>query len=330
MQQRLIIWHQCRTPQFCTDVRCNFLAALTQNEAETSYRVESRKEPVVDDTTLSLVDAVVIQRPATPDVVNLVAYYTQQRQKYNFNIVLDFDDSLWELHQQASDVLKYIAPGIDYAVVSTRPLKKDLEELFKIKSIVVPNLSSDYLIHKVTPVSNRILYAGNGNHSADFNDSWKEALNGIQEQGWEFHTLGDRIPGINSIHHDAVNTWNFGRTLNAIAPSIYIAPLNPERKINRCKSNLKYIEAAAMGSVFLGSKLPGEGPYNYINEKQQISNENAKEIIERIQFLQDNSKDFIALQDEYLKRKHLAMTDSGTIKMWLEAYLLGKQQQEWR
>lgn len=331
MARHIIVVHSDQA-NYCTDVRFLWPAMQTTNPA-CSHVVQFREIPIHkdDEETLKHVDAVVIQRPVASQWKNIVAYYTHLRAKYDFNIVVEFDDALWELYDTCDDFMKYVKGAINYCTVTTKKLKQEIEKRYGIKTIVVPNGVADNLIHPSMGTDKVILYAGAGGHSQDWNDEWKKAINILTEQGWQFYCCHEPIEGIKDCKlFPFVDASNFGYALSRIPASVYVAPLTKDYVINYYKSNLKYLEAGALEIPFVGSNIPGDGPYNHIPENQQVSHDaKAADIVKTIIMAYDKRKEIVESQNEYLSRKHLRHTDPKFIEMWLNSYLNGEQQNIW-
>ncbi|HOX38756.1 MAG TPA: glycosyltransferase [Candidatus Brocadiia bacterium] len=118
----------------------------------------------------------------------------------------------------------------------------------------------------------RIVWAGSATHNNDFREIGR-ALNTLKGsrallgRRAEFAVLGDAPRDIVKSFCDAplgfrlprVNIDDYWKTFAALEPDICVAPLNavtePDRSFNACKSNIKYLEAAAAGACSVATTI---------------------------------------------------------------------------
>lgn len=117
-----------------------------------------------------------------------------------------------------------------------------------------------------------------------------------------FKDIADKI-----LCFEPINILSYPNLLHSINADFIIAPLK-ENVFNKCKSNLKYLESCAVGSVMIGSAFT-DSPYNCIDERCKIQKTMTAKHIERMFWKlceKDTYNEILSNQYEYMN------------EMWLE------------
>lgn len=204
--------------------------------------------------------------------------------EYRPKLVYELDDDLWNIDYSNAAAFQWFVNGYDRTsgqyhnvrtnieanlrvadrvIVSTEPLAQ-LVEKFNENVVVVQNRIPEWLLEWERPRNEEVTvgWMGSATHAMD----WQEAAGSIarflkQNPGVRFHLMGgdyDRdlkldkgrvqfTPWIDGVE----NVWR------AIDFDIALAPLRPH-VFNQSKSNLKALEAAALGIPIVASDC---GPY---------------------------------------------------------------------
>lgn len=242
------------------------------------------------------------------------------------------------VHNQMTKVLELI----DEVIVSTEWLKKSLLDEFGFKNVtVVQNVIPRFLWScdrkkdiDTDIVKPRILYSGAPQHyrnpipkcpqfpngvaplKGDWNDAWIEFIRkNVKEDKIEFVVMGalpwffedikDKIKFIPWVNCNA-----FPATVMAIHPDFCIAPL-AENEFNRCKSDLRFIESCAIGSVFLGSYWENS-PYSDLLVPCRVENDITMEDL-------DTKFWELTKKDNYNRLKNWQYDYLNTNGRWLES-----------
>ena len=286
-----IIVHSVNDRFGCSWYRQRFIAMLLMTIRAGEINVVITPFEITDSETLTRTAAIVIGRVYTDgNGGNMVRHYHAKRGRYGFRLFVDYDDLIFSLDgTQATpeyntskidtvEAGKYIAtmlPKLDGVTVSTHFLKQCFVQLFGYKDVtVIPNAIPRYCFgypenrDRVRFIP-RVLYAGGIYHFTDdnlgdFSGPWVPWLyNAVKMGKIELHMfdrptfLGDMADKV--IVHGGESTLEFPAVDTSIKPDIYLAPLK-ESNFNRAKSNLKLLEATAVGAAFLGSDFEGS-PY---------------------------------------------------------------------
>jgi len=257
----------------------------------------------------------------------LIAFKERTKTKF----IVDYDDLLWEYKGESipaynatrsmidmkgntEAMKKYLNDFADKVIVSTEYLKKALEGLVDVnKIVVIPNMLTRKEWHfdraKSVRGDNILYYAGSPTH---YNNSKK--MPGDFSQAWVDYLQDKKviIQGVTPyfIKPIATQSWS---PLNMYAHDFYvgtrqcdfiIAPL-ANNVFNRCKSDLKYLEACAVGRVCLMSEFE-DGPYNGAHPYQLIPASATKKQLEYcIERARENYIDILNYQYEYLNNRWL-------------------------
>ena len=273
---------------------------------------------------------VYIQRCAQKQIFDALRSYNGPKK------IIDFDDQLFTLYGEGlpeynfckkelniEETTRALRDGldiIDRVTVSTEFLKKAFIDNFGFDRVtVIPNMlpRSIYHFERRMPYTvdlkrPRIVYAGgmthygvDGKDTGDFSPALIEFIKNnidkievvfIGPCPWFFNDIRSKMTCLPFVPVTALP-----RLLYHLAPDFYLAPLR-ESVFNKCKSNLKYLEACAIGAVCIGSGFD-DSPYSMIDERAKIySTMNAKHI-EKMFFdlcQKDNFNSVIDRQYKYI------------------------------
>lgn len=284
-----------------------------------------------------------VQRPLESSV-----YDTLKRLK-GITRVVDFDDMLFKLYgedlpeynhataemdlKETTSVIKKGFKNIDKLTVSTEFLKKAISDNYNsyfsdsFEGIdVVPNTLPSWLWNfgrradiEEDIKKPRVLFAGSSTHyplsGSDLGDFSPELVKWLHEDIDKIDLVFvGNIPLFLQDIADKItvvpfsNVLNYPRLLWNLAADFIIAPLK-ENIFNKCKSNLKYLEASAVGSVLVGSVFE-DSPYQNLSSLTQMKPNMTVDDIRGI-FLQACKKE---TYNELLKHQY-----DDLDKSWLEA-----------
>jgi len=221
-------------------------------------------------------DVVIVQRQASRG--NLVAM--AQMREMGLKLVYDLDDDLWSI--PASSPAKRIFDGIkagfapcmelaDVITVSTEGLRTavltSVPEARKKEIVVIPNgVDFDYVLPPILPRrEDRVVvgWGGSNTHAGDVGVAFgvlPELLDELPQMYLEF--VG-HDPPLSIKNHPRVRirqyvpVGEFAARFSTWAWDIVLAPLD-DCRFNRSKSNIKVLEASAIGAACLMSPV---GPY---------------------------------------------------------------------
>lgn len=201
-------------------------------------------------------EAVVFQRPTSDETLEMCR---EAYSRWKAPVLIDLDDPIYreevmkgtkyenafkETYKGMIDVLKNHCDGI---VVSTEALGKDLEKITNKPIVIMPNaVNPHYTPKKHTKT---ILYAGAGERAGDFSQEWRDSIKAMQKKGYKF--ISTTNIGLEDERFAYVPAVDFHNAIRYIAPEYYISPL-ADNLLNRCKSDLKELEAWMLGVKFLG------------------------------------------------------------------------------
>lgn len=282
----------------CSFYRCRFMAMILQSQLAGEVEVIVSPAEINDDYVLAHTAAIIVYRPYTDEHVTLIRNYGRKKNKLKYRIFADYDDVIWNVFGK-SLIPEYNGSGIDTdmatmnihrmlqyldgVTVSTYYLEKcfntefqKLHPYFNSFARVLPNAMPRYLFGQERrrikedlkkPV---VLYGGSSTHYKDgeYGDfdgglvewlSEKVVKNQIELHMFDVPWFLKNCEGKIFIH-DKVSALEYPSVASSIHPDFYLAPLK-ENDFNRAKSNLKLLEATALGAVLLGSVFP-DSPYN--------------------------------------------------------------------
>lgn len=277
----------------CSWVRFRFMVGLLETNVGGEVVPVISPYEVTEPEVLKRCAAVVVARPMIPLHGELLEHYKARRQQFGYKVFADYDDLLCDLGGEKTipdynrfqldprdigKVMERCCSGLDGVTVASAFLKKALEERFgwdnvKLLPNTVPGFAYGAVPRKSVEsdiVRPRVLYAGStshfkAGHLGDFEGPWVPWMRRAASEGAvELHCFGYTVPdfleGVPVALHEFVPAVAFPQAVAAIRPDIYLAPLQ-ENDFNRCKSDLKLLEAAAVGAALLGSDF-NDSPYS--------------------------------------------------------------------
>lgn len=314
---------------------------------------------ITDEYVLSHTAAVVILRPYNEENETLISRYLRKRGRLGFRIFADYDDLLFDVKgksamnsynkfpidtKKSRETIASFISKIDGVTCSTRFLSACVRAEFGINNVsVLPNAVPRNLFgHDVRKSIGkdirkpRVLFGGalachfkEGN-DGDFSGPWipwlKEA---VGKDEIELHCFGDseNVPHvfldfIDRVHvHPCVSTAEWPSTLASIHPDFYIAPL-AENIFNASKSNLKMLEATAIGAVVVPSVWK-YSPYMEAHYSTAVTPDMTPEALrEKIASLsrKDAFNEALAHQFEAMDILGYWMDSEEYLLKWLKAY----------
>ncbi len=241
-------------------------------------------------------DIVFLQRPMTESLLKLAKY----AQNLGVKIWCDFDDNLFTLPNEnraffdfTDEIRKVMLKLLllsDCVTVSTQALKEFFETM-NVKNIeVVPNALNDEWhipVENYNADSKVIVWRGSETHAGDlayfFNPL--ENLIGPSTDTWHFmgynpflltNIFGCYCKGVSGLPTDKIVVWKpedvneYHLYLKGIKPRVMHVPL-VDNPLNKCKSNIAWIEATYAGAVTIAPDWPEwkrPGVITYSNEKE--------------------------------------------------------------
>ncbi len=321
-----MIQFTCGGYDMCGQIRMCWPAQALQSEGDTEVMC-SRKSFIGLPTTHFYIQRC-LQQPIYDGL-----------RKTDSKLYVDFDDMMFKLYgeelpkynfckskfdiNETTRVLKDNLDRIDKIVVSTEFLKRAIVDNFNYDRVeVIENMLPRWLYHfdrrnYARYDKPRVLYAGgmthyglDGKDTGDFSKPLIEFLRKNIDRlelifvgpiPWFLSDLSEKIVSI-----PFVNVLQLPRVLHDIRPDFYLAPLR-ECVFNKCKSDLKYLEACTVGSVCIGSAFD-DSPYSMIDERAKIYNTMNANHIEKMFFdlwYKDNYNEVIDRQYEFMNSRWL-------------------------
>lgn len=253
------------------------------------------------------------------------------KERTGVKLIVDFDDLTWNHEGQGLPDYNYCHTKIDceanriametyandvidVATCTTEALKEALSKFIDPKRIkIVPNRLTVnewlYEAPKVIPADDIFFYAGSVTHYAidgssygDFSNGWVKYL-----QNKKLITMSNTPPFLKTLKQFpavpmSVYAKSFYNTSRAC--KFIIAPL-ADSFFNKCKSDLKLLEAAAVGRVCLVTDFPGS-PYANAHPLQKVPvNATYKTIEYIVEEAKKHYKEILDFQYEYVNKRWL-------------------------
>lgn len=298
------------------------------------------------------------QRQVDDNQMNMLKYYIGERDKlgYKYRLQYELDDLVPEIDKSNAVAYNYFKDYIgnhldmlkmvDAITVSTEQLKKTYTEKYGIdgeKITVIPNTLPKFLYNftrrvstnDFTKVKPRVFWSGSGSHAGkggdlDFFvelvestlDKYQWVLQGVVEPRLQKYVDEGKIES--HPWQDCYSLANY--QFYNCRPDVYIATLKPSL-FNSCKSDLKLLEASALGVPFIGSKFTGDKDYSDTPspyEEHNLLTLNNGDIdewvttIDRLVNDQDRYMDVVNKQYEILNSRFL----EDNLDMWLKSIAL--------
>jgi len=250
-----------------------------------------RRVAELDAETLDCCDVVVIPRAQSRELAWQIA--AARAAGARARIVYECDD--WVFSVPPSNPARMaidpvgsaeVARVADAITVTTKVLAGRYREAFPDKPIFVLPNSIDFDCWEGGAKSNaraagapkkrkgvvRIMWAGSATHDNDFQELYGALAQlrdarGLLGRRAELAILGDAPPAVTrafckpplGFRLPRVNVDEYWPTFAALKPDVCLAPLNavsePDRSFNACKSNIKYLEAAAAGACTVATNI---------------------------------------------------------------------------
>lgn len=309
---------------------------------------------VVQDDIIPHVRTIVFQRPIGEESVYTISAYKKFQKEFQYKLVAELDDYVFELPQYHPNFMRNTVEEtrtlllnlntVDEVIVSTDNLKNELVKLGVTSLItVIENYLPKYLYQtdlrrfKLNNiVKPRIVYNGSDYHynneknlEGDFEGNIKEFIISNIDN-YEFIFFGN-TPNFMKKYVDEgkvvvvpfTNPVEYATMLRRTRADFVIAPL-VENVFNSCKSDLRYLEAASMGAIFIGSKFNGEFTSPYQGNTNTFDSTSSAEDINNIisKYLdKDVFNDELASQYEFLEGRWLE--NNNNIFKYVETYSSG-------
>jgi hypothetical protein len=265
-----------------------------------NFNVVSSPHIITQHELLIATRAFFLQRRMSPQEVPIVRFLVEQQKKLKFKLVYDIDDFLWQGDADEEGLPEYnfgkstITPEVikacteimqmcDVVCTSTKYLGDYISTNFGIdkkKIMVVPNTIPQFFwgTKQKRPIKEaftkpRVIWTASPTHwndekklAGDMDNAWREwviknvkagKIDYIQMGGcpWFFEEIRNKITVV-----DWIDSFRYHLKVMQLKPDFSIGPLVPN-KFNRAKSDIKYIEQCAVGSVFIGTKF-ADSPYS--------------------------------------------------------------------
>lgn len=277
----------------CMQTRYGLWQNIINSQVGGETRMLILDEPIYDEYLLYHTATVVFARPTMEHHIGIIKQYAKLKKKCGFKLAVEMDDLLFSV--QGRDVIpewnahpidtvavnrlyrENLVGIVDRWIASTEMIAYCLCREFGIapESVdVLPNFcftSAFWDEHKPTRKKHiDVFYTGSCCHykegnRGDLDGPWIEGITLAIERGYvKFHAFGED-PGIlprGTILHEQVYAGLWASTISHYCPDVMIAPLK-NHIFNKAKSNLKGLEASAVGAAFVASIFPGS-PYNSI------------------------------------------------------------------
>lgn len=254
------------------------------------------------------------QRPQSAHTLAIIDSYKRYQNSYKYKIVVEVDDYVWEIPSyNASKVFSKIESGsntkhafnmADEIVTTTPVLAREISEICNVpmeKIRIIPNfLPRSLYMSDVDRVAKedikkpKIMYNGSGTHYDNMHKLAGDLDTNIMDFILEYHEKYDFVfmGGHPWFVEDLVkehkissipwlDSYEYPIALRRSQPDFTIMPLK-NNIFNRCKSDIKYLEACAVGSVAIGSKFK-DSPYENIDLTfdENTSPKEISEIVDR-------------------------------------------------
>jgi hypothetical protein len=218
-------------------------------------------------------DAVFLQRPCMEDHLGLA----KVAKSLKLPLWVDYDDAINCLTdsnpktifaKQYQKVFKECLEMSDVVTVTGEFFAGYVKKYTSAEIIVIPNAFNDYMSKfSDKPVTKTVTWRGGVSHDEDLMMVLTPLAEVAKEnKDWTFRFLGEPcwetkrlMPKENTVF-DAGWKDDYSEYMDimaGIAPSIHIVPLT-DNTFNRCKSNLAWLEASAIGAATLAPKWSDE------------------------------------------------------------------------
>lgn len=182
--------------------------------------------------------------------------------------VYEVDDDLGEVPEASyhasympTDIMERVAKGMalcDRVTTTTAPLAERLRALGAKDVRVVPNgLPQERLREHAPNPRNRIRigFAGGISHAGDLEIIRHVMATVHEEVTWVFFGMQPENPSARTEFHEGVPVQAYLDKMSTLNIDLMLAPLE-NNEFNRCKSNLRLIEAGAVGASVIAQDMP--------------------------------------------------------------------------
>lgn len=288
---KISIHHYCADFQGVGHIRVIFPCLLLNHLRldgygfHASYSVQYVNDPVwYSNYTL-----ISFQRASTDKHLELIKHFKNVvRKRTKTPIFYELDDLLFDIPKwnYASEYygkyrpcIEQILREVDGITVSTEYLKNRLSP-YNSNISVIPNHLPMFLwgerplsvpLHRVKREKVRIVWAGSENHFANKRllqkdirggDFGNDLMSFIRKttNTYDWHILGGCPSELSDLKNNGItyhgwrNIFGYPMYIRGLEPDIFIAPLE-DNEFNRCKSDLKLLEACAVGAAGVYSNV---------------------------------------------------------------------------
>ncbi|MCK5016056.1 MAG: hypothetical protein KAS32_03200, partial [Candidatus Peribacteraceae bacterium] len=235
---------------------------------------------------------VTFQRSASKPQLDMIRHF--KKMNPGKKVIYEIDDDILNIPEWnfAADFynknrrhIETILRLVDGIVCSTPELKKVLSKYNNNINVSLNHLPefiwgdvSDNILEDDNTQKRRIMYAGSHNHfdrSNDRGDFSHKLIDFVtkttDKYQWIFvGGIPQSLKGHKDIiHHEWKPVIEYPRFLKKLRPDIYLAPLD-NNKFNRSKSNIKALEAAALGIPLVCSKIEPYDGLTYAASDDEI------------------------------------------------------------
>lgn len=236
------------------------------------------------------------QRPQSRQTLSIVDSYKKYQASYKYKVIAEVDDYIWEVPSyntsriyskiESSSNAKTCFNMADEIVTTTSVLAREISEICCVpleKIRIIPNyLPRSLYTTDVDRMATgdikkpKILYNGSGTHYDNVNKLYGDLDGNIKEfieeyyEKYDFVFMGGHPWFVDNLVKSGkiasvpwLDSYEYPTALRRVMSDFTIMPLK-NNIFNRCKSDIKYLEACATGSVAIGSKFK-DSPYENIN-----------------------------------------------------------------
>ncbi|MFA5484951.1 MAG: hypothetical protein WC260_01755 [Candidatus Pacearchaeota archaeon] len=289
----------------CGNIRNIFPMTYLNAEFGKTKKLSMLLSPVMiyQQDILQRTRSIFFQRSMSPRQIPPIKKYMDLKDRYRYKMIHDIDDFIWLGNDEGESLPNYnfasekitddmrtasveIMKMMDICCVSTDFLKNYIHHLGvdKNKIRVVPNCVPRYFWNRPEkePIMDRIkkpsfIYTGSPTHynnpkklAGDLDNAWTEwIIKSVNSNKIDFYCMGG-LPFVFESIKDKINiipwinSYQYHLAVLDISADFSIGPLVPNY-FNYSKSDIKYKEACASGSAFIGSIFPNTGntPYGF-------------------------------------------------------------------
>lgn len=236
---------------------------------QTGYQIDTKtlKDSVFHWESLLSYDIIMMQRPYTPDALDIGKYVKKLGKK----LWIDHDDNLLNLPREnrmaqtmtvkAKNNFRELLQIADVVSVTTDALAADFRE-YNPNIHVIPNAHNDMVFGTYRSRVKRndlILWRGSDTHVRDimlYADQISEAVNNFPSHKFVFAGFDpwmvDQQDNLETL--PTTDPLLYFETMRRLAPKLLHVPLQ-NTLFNRCKSNIAWMEATYFGAVCLAPMI---------------------------------------------------------------------------